>query len=327
MVKKFLIIFIFILTPFFLLAQQGELMRNFYKNWRAGGIGGFSYLAFELKKNFQQATMDMNSQPNMAYSFFITKRFKKQIETGLEFEKSYFSGFKSYSANINWLMYDKQFNNGNYHFIPDPVYYRTHISSFFLNLNYNFLNIYSERYNFLNMNIYLKGGFGISSIGVEMGYKDQSSYEESNLYQPLYEKGQGRHPQMDTYGTVHFGGGLNYYLSNRISFSLEAMFLFVNADYLDGVHNYTVQKLSDGEVVMTRVGVFDTVGQLKLGVSYHFNLHKTKAPLTPSSWYLHEDKFVNDFYIDKTFNRFDNTPKPFISIIEDFFKGKKKDKK
>jgi hypothetical protein len=170
-------------------------------------------------------------------------------------------------------------------------------------LNYSFVNVYSKRYNFLNINLYLKGGAGVSILGVEMGYKDPLDYEKSNLPKPLYEKGKGRQPKKDSYGTVHFGAGLNYFFSPRLSLSIEAMFLFVSADYLDGVHNFEVATLPNGEVAMTRIGVFDTVGQLKVGISYHFNLYDNSGLGIEKPWGFKLAKFENEFYHPKKFNR------------------------
>jgi hypothetical protein len=287
-----------------------EIQRNLHKNWRIGGIGGVSYLAFELKKNLQQATMDMNSQPNPAYSFFVTKRFNKNIELGIEYEKCFFSGFKNFSGNVNWLVYDQLFNNNDSHFLETPVYYNTDISSWYLNCYFDFLNIYSIKRNFLNINFYFKLGFGVSIVGVEMGYKDVGDYEKSNLEKPLYEKGQGRQPKRDSYSTVHFGTGLNYYISKRLSASIEGVLLFVSADYLDGIHNFEVEKLNDGTTELKRIGVYDTVGEIKVGVSYHFNLYQNKRQRS-GRWFKNKEPFVNDFFFDKTHNRVIKVTNPY----------------
>jgi hypothetical protein len=302
--KISLILCTLLFLPFLLEAQQRvKIGKEFHKNWRIGGIGGVSYLALELKKNFQQATMDMNSRPNAAYTLFLSKRFTSHFEAGLEYEKSYFSGFKNYTSSVNWLVYDPIFNNEKSHFVAAPISYKTNISSFYVNMNYCFLNAYSKRYNLLNINLYLKGGAGISIIGGEMGYNDPLDYEKANLISPLYEKGQGRQPMRDSYGTVHLGMGLNYYFSPRLSLAVEAMFLFVSADYLDGVHNFDVNKLPDGEVVMTRIGVYDTVGQLKMGLSYYFNLYNIDDRNQIKPWGRKDENFENEFYHEKKYNK------------------------
>jgi hypothetical protein len=265
----------------------------------------------------------MNSQPNPAFSFYAAKRFNKNLEAGIEFEKCYFSGYKNYSGNINWLVYDQLFNNINSQFLKTPVYYNTNISSWYLNVYYDFLNLYSLKYNVLNINFFLKGGIGVSLIGVEMGYKDPLDYEKSNLTAPLFEKGQGSHPQRDSYGTFHFGGGFNYYLSKRISFSLEGIFLFVSADYLDGVHNFEVDQLPGGAVQLTRIGVYDAVGEIKAGVSYHFNLYQGKSKKV-SKWFTDKGDFENEFFFNKRHNKVEKLTNPYTN--EEIMKSEKSKK-
>jgi hypothetical protein len=309
-------LFLLFLIPGFLQAQQSELTRNFHKNWRLGGGAGVSYLAFELKKNFSRATMDMNSTPNASFSFFSTKRFTKNFEVGLEYEKCYFSGFKVYSSNVNWLMYDERFNNEKAKFHPYPVYYHTDISSWYLNFHYNYLNFYTLRKNFLNVNLYLKAGIGFSLIGVELGYQDPSHYEITNLPNPLYVKGSGRHPMRDSYATWHMGLGFNYYISNRWSIYTEAILLFVSCDYLDGVHNYDVTKQADGSVDIKRIGVFDTVGQFRFGVSYHFNMPQFRRSFYSNKWTLKKNTYQNDFYYDKKHNKVIPPVNPYNRITQ-----------
>lgn len=292
-------------------ANGPDFKDNWYKNWRMGAIGGVSYHAFELKKDFTRATMDMNSVPDLAYSFFANKRINKQLELGLEYEKDYFNGFQKNPSNVNWLMYDKAFNSGTAGFLPHPIYYSTNISSWYINGYYSFLNMYSIYNNLLNINMYIKGGIGVSALAVELGYKNAVDYELTQLPNPLFEKGQGRHKSLDSYGTFHLGTGLNYYFSNRISFSVEAMFLFVSADYLDGVHNFDAIKTNENKIQLQRVGVLGTVGQIKVGFSYHFNLYNNKEKNSRYPYYIKNDRFKNDFYYNKKYNRFILTPYPF----------------
>jgi hypothetical protein len=94
------------------------------------------------------------------------------------------------------------------------------------------------------------------------------------LPNPIYEKGQGIHSLKDFYSSFHVGTGINYYLSPRFSISGETIFLLVSNDYLDGIHNYEATKLPDGTTVINRMGVFGIAGELKVGISYHFNWYK-----------------------------------------------------
>ncbi len=292
-------------------AQTAKPKINIYNNWVFGGSTGISYLAMELKKDLQQATMDMNSLPDIAYSFHLGKRLTRKYELGIEYKKSYFNGYKNYSSNVVWLMHSERFNNDYLNFEPRPIYYNTHLSMWSFEVKYNFLNFYSLQHNFLNSNMYIRAGAGISVIGVEMGYKSLASYEGTNLTHPIYEKGQGGHKHRDSYASYSAGTGLHQQLSHRWAMFIEGTLLFVSCDYLDGVHNYKLITNSDQTVSIKRVGVYDAIGMLRVGVSYSFSLPFAKKEQKELSWKVQKKGYVNEFFYDKKNNRITTTKMPF----------------
>ncbi len=294
--NKINITIFFILFPFMLFAQTGRLNQTWYKDWNFGILGGMSYFGTEIKKDFSRTVMDMNSNPTATFAFHLDKRFESQFGVGIEFEKNFFSGAKTFTDNIIWLKYDGRFNTGESHFIAKPIYFKTNVTTFFLNATYNFNNFYNELDLLSNYNMYLKFGLGLSTIGVEMGYKDPLVYKEAKLQNPLYEKGQGIQSIKDVYPSYHVGTGLSYYLSPRISLNAEITFLFVSNDYLDGIHNYEATYLPDNKVVTNRQEVYGFVGELKLGATFHFNLFRRK--LNNGLWEENFEKFKNPFYAD-----------------------------
>jgi len=161
--------------------------------------------------------------------------------------------------------------------------------------------------NLLNLNLYLKAGFGFSYVSVELGYRDYVDYGRSNLTYPLYGKGGNSGIPADSYGTWHLGTGLNYYLSERVSVNAEVMLLFVSNDYLDGVHNYRVMPATNS---IERIGVNNVVAELKVGVAYHFNLYPGRKFTFPNPLKKPETTFENEYYINKKYNRvfYNNTP-------------------
>jgi hypothetical protein len=297
MLNKVLILLIVLLFPIVLSAQSENLKQRWYKGWNVGTMGGVSYFAQEIKKDFSKTTMDMNVNPTGAFNFHLDKIDQGNFGYGIEYGKNYFSGEKTYPTKINWLLYSDRFNYGTSHFIVKPVYFKTNLTSFFINMNYNFNNIQNIKREILNYNLYLKVGVGFSTIGVEMGYRDLQDYITSNLQNPLYEKGQGIQSIRDMYASLHFGGGINYYLSNRISFTAELMFLFVSNDYLDGVQNYEATVLPNGTPVINRMGVYSLIGELKFGISYHFNWYKKYV--VNAAWEQTQEDFKNDYYFGK----------------------------
>ncbi|MBN1924559.1 MAG: hypothetical protein JW798_01880 [Prolixibacteraceae bacterium] len=288
-----------------LAARSGNLKRNWHKDWNIGILGGVNLFATEIKKDFSRTSMDMNPSPNGSFSFHINKRFSFDLGLGFEFEKNYFSGDKTFPNNINWLIYSDRFNNETASFVPHPVYFRTNTSTYFLNLHYNFENFINSDDKKLNLNMYVKVGLGFSSIGVEMGYKDAAHYFESNLPNPLYEKGQGIHSFKDLYGTFQICPGVNYFLSARLSLNAELKLMFLSNDYLDGIQNYEATIRPNNGVLLNRQEVYAFIPSIKFGISYHFNWYKSK--MNESLWGQPWEEYDNKFF-NKTRKPSDRTP-------------------
>jgi hypothetical protein len=109
-------------------------------------------------------------------------------------------------------------------------------------------------------------------------------------------------------------------LSDRISFTIEGMLLFVSADYLDGVHNFDVTVVPGGTTQLTRIGVYDTVGEIKAGISYHFNLYQGKRK-KDSKWFTDKGDFENEFFFNKRHNKVEKLTNPYTN--EEIMKSEK----
>ncbi len=294
MPKKLKTILLLTLLPYFISAQTLSSGHRWYRDWSAGFSTGVSLFATEIKKDFSKAGMDMNSNLTGAFSLHLDKRFPGNFGLGIDFEKNFFSGDKTYPNKMNWLMYDVRFNNEISHFVPDPVYFKTNVTSMFINMSYNFPNFNNYRGEIKNFNIFIRGGIGFTSIGTELGYKNAESYVEANLPNPIYEKGQGVHSIRDFYPTLHGGGGVNYYISPRFSLSAELMMLFISCDYLDGVQNYEASIMPGQKTVINRMEVYSMIPELKVGVKYYFNWFKRN--LYNSAWEKKQEGFKNPFF-------------------------------
>ena len=295
--KTIFILSFALFLPVILLARTGSLNRDWYKNWYVGTTGGVNIFTTEIKKDFSRVSMDMNPKPNGVFSFHIDKIFNNNFGVGIEFEKNFFAGDKTFPNKINWLVYGSRFNNENSTFISHPVYFRTNTSTWFVNFHYNFMNFKNKNNEYLDYNLYVKAGLGFTSIGVELGYKDPAYYNNTYLPNPLYEKGQGIHSFKDMYGSFHIGTGLNYFLSSRFSLNAELSFLFVSNDYLDGIHNYEATIMPNNQVVLNRQEAYAFIPEFKIGISYHFNWFKRK--LNESIWGQSYEEFRNKFYHSK----------------------------
>ncbi|HPR31775.1 MAG TPA: hypothetical protein PLK12_06760 [Prolixibacteraceae bacterium] len=270
------------------------MKRTWFKDWSIGASGGTNLLLTEIKKDFSRTSMDMNSNPNLTFAFHINKRLPSNLELEFEFEKNIFSGDKTYPNKINWLVYGDRFNNETSHFVSQPVYYKTNTTTWFFNILYNLPGSQDKNGKYRNWHLFAKAGFGLSTIGVEMGYKDPVYYDEARLPNPLYEKGQGIHSFKDLYGSFQIGPGVHYYLSPRISVNAELIFLFVSNDYLDGIQNFEATILPDKQVVLARQEVYALSGQLKFGLSYYFNWYRDK--LNINLWGQSTREFENKYY-------------------------------
>lgn len=311
MKRLFLLLSFTLLMVFPLVAQKQLEKIDWTKNWVVGGSGGMSYLAMELKKDLTQASMDMNSLPDFAGSLHLYKRLSKRLDLGIEYRKSFFNGRKTQTENVYWLMYSERFNHDSVHYIDKPIYYKTKIDMISLDAKLNFLNIYSKKYNYMNINFYLRGAMGLSYIGVEMGYENPSSYEGTNLEHPLYEKGQGRTPRKDSYASWSAGFGLHYQFQPRWSFFSEFSLLMVSNDYLDGVHNYAIVNQAGGIQTLQRVGVYDTIGILRFGLNYQFDLTFLEKMASSPTWRVKKKGYDNEYYLEKKNNRIKGSNLPF----------------
>ncbi|NLU38391.1 MAG: hypothetical protein GXX78_05805 [Bacteroidales bacterium] len=297
MTLKKLIPLLLICIPLVLKGQVETFSQNWFKNWRTGFMLGGSYLTSEIKKDFSKSMMEMNPQITNSFMFFLDKRFYNNFELGIEFEKNYFKGEKTYPNQIIWLKYHSRFNSSETHFVPDPIYYKTNTTSWYINGIYNFKNLRSQDYAFLNMNMYLKMGFGLTAVGVETGYLNLASYNKSNLPNPFYEKGQGIQKIKDLFGSFHAGIGVNYYISPRISISGEYCVMFVSNDYLDGIQNFEATYLPNNNVAISRMEVYGFINEIKVGLAYHFNWYRKLR--FSSSWEQNFEDFSNEFYFGK----------------------------
>ena len=129
MTLKQLIPLLLICIPLVLKGQVETFSQNWFKNWRTGAMLGGSYLTSEIKKDFSKSVWVVNPQVTTSFMFFLDKRFYNNFELGIEFEKNYFYGEKTYPSQIIWLKYHNRFNSSETHFVPDPVYYKTNSTS------------------------------------------------------------------------------------------------------------------------------------------------------------------------------------------------------
>lgn len=252
---------------------------NFETNWNITLQLGRTALLSEVTKDFKGSSNDMNNQSDWGFNLQIAKMVWERLELGVEFGVSNFKGYKNSSANVNWLMLHTAFNNETRDYQPFAIYYDSDVTNYSFYTKYNFINFSTFTQGFLNLNVYIKMGFGFLFPSVIMGYKDLANYEFTGLIHPLYLKGRYPEPKKDTHFIMSPAFGLNYQLSDRIFLSAETSFQLIGADNLDGIHNFNTLLTPDVPDQLTpefRVPVYDLTAKFMIGVTYFFNFDTHK---------------------------------------------------
>lgn len=259
-----------------LVAQSTEAQHNdfFQKNWQVGASGGLSYLTMELYKDFSGSMVEMNSKAAGTYNLYAFKTLYRTFDLGVLYSRTFFNGYRNNPSNVNWLYRSRDFNSSEKRFQPFPIEYRTNLSSLYLKGIFHLSPFYSLRKSYSNANLFFSGAVGWSSIGVELSYVDEVNYDITGMRKPLFAKGYGYATPRSDYVSFQFGAGINYQISPRLAFQSEVSVTMVNADYLDGVHNYTATihpESTPEEMRQNRIQVYDVVGTVTVGLLYHFN--------------------------------------------------------
>lgn len=275
-----------------LAAQNTKAQHNdfFNKNWQVGASGGLSYLTMELYKDFSGSMVEMNSKAAGTYNLYIYKTLHRTFDLGVTYSGTFFNGYRNNPSNVNWLYRSRDFNTSEKRFQPFPIEYRTNLSSLHLKAIYHLSPFYSLRKSYSNVNMFFSGAVGWSSIGVELSYVNEANYDVTGMRKPLFAKGYGYATPRSDYVSFQVGSGINYQISPRLAFQTEVTVTMVNADYLDGVHNYTAAihpESTNEEMLQNRVQVYDVVGGVTVGLLYHFNVDNPNSYKKHTSLWQH----------------------------------------
>jgi len=272
--------------------SQGWLTEenNFETNWNFTFQLGPTVLVNELNKDFSGTGNDMNNQADIGFSFQLAKMIWERVDMGFDFGVSNYKGYRLNPSNINYLMLSNNFNNEISDFQPYSIYYKSNITNFTIFTKYNFINFSSFSKGFIKLNLYTKLGFGLIFLSSEMGYSNYSNYVLTGLTHPLFSVGHFPNPMRNSHFSINPAFGMNYQLSDRFFISAEASFQIINADYIDGIHNYNNKLRPDVEssfIEDYRVNVYDITGKFMLGLTFFFNFdsrRQTRKDAFP--WYF-----------------------------------------
>jgi len=262
---------------------------NFETNWNITFQIGPTILVTEMKKDFSGTNNNMNNQPKIGFNLQLAKMVFERLDIGFDFGISSYKGNRENPSNVNYLMLSGLYNNKNGDFQPYPIYYESNTTNFTIYSKYNFINFSSFSKGFIKLNLYAKMGLGILFISSEMGYINLANYELTGLTHPLFVIGRNPNPVKNAHFSLSPSFGMNYQLSERFFVSAETSLQFINADYIDGVHNFNDKLTPEipGDLANKyRVQVYDMTGKFMLGLTYFFNFDshwRTREKAFP--WY------------------------------------------
>jgi hypothetical protein len=209
--------------------------------------------------------VDFSSDSKMGFETELMLLWTPNIETGIEFRYSNFSGFSdTIPSYYNFLLSDDWPDNERYN--NTPLIYESSAMSFLFNFRY-----YLAPGG--NINPFFKAFGGISLVGAELNYKDRSVWEDGEagvLYSAGTQNSDNPRESAFQYGA---GIGINFKFSDRVSLYLDGSASAINSGTINGIPNYdyitadqTLKPVDGKSMIYTfSVGlVFDTGANLGL---------------------------------------------------------------
>jgi hypothetical protein len=273
--KGWLIVFFFCVWGYSVKAQGWLVDENtFLTNWNASVQIGTSALLNEVYSNFSGAEEQMNNYPDFAINIQIAKMVYERFDLGIDLGLMHFNGNKNNTSTIEFLNQDPRYFGTGRQFLPYPVHYKSRVSTFLIFSKYNYINFSSFTKGFINLNLYVKAGLGLSVISGELGYIDHGYYIYSRLKHPLYAI--NRYDMMDYIPKplISAGMGVNYQVNHRIFLSAEFSFQTIFSTVIDIVPNYKdglLRNMTYEEAGQYRQTGISFTGKFMVGATYFFN--------------------------------------------------------
>lgn len=174
--------------------------------------------------------VDFTSDMKMGFESELMLLWTPNIETGLEFRYSKFSGYNdTLTSYYNYLFSEDWPDNDR--FVNAPLVYQSSAMSFLLNFRY-----YLAPGG--NVNPFIKFTGGVSMVGAELNYKDRSLWEEGEagvLFSAGTENSSDPRKTALYYGA---GAGFNFKISDQVSLYLDGSASVIGSDIINGIPNY-----------------------------------------------------------------------------------------
>ncbi len=183
------------------------------------------------------------------------------IETGLEFEYTGFSGTNDIPPYRNYY-FSQDFPDMEF-YTTEPLKYTTSSMNIMLNFRYYIAPDGGIR-------PFFKASAGLSMVATELNYADDAFIVEHNA-SVIYALGtsNSRDPRelALNYGA---GLGIDFKLSDKLSFYIDGTASVINSDKVDGIPNYNYIE-NDGQEMLNPVGNKAFITQVSVGLVFTSN--------------------------------------------------------
>lgn len=187
----------------------------------------------------------------------IMQLWTPNIETGFELDFSKFSGINDIPPYYNYYFAPE---NPSTITTTEPLVYESSALSVLFNFRY-YLTPGGT------VSPFFKAFGGISFVGTEFNYEDQSVWQEGEagvLYALGTENSDEPKDAVLSYGV---GAGLNFVLNEQLSLYLDGTLNYIGSDKVDGIPNYDYIN-NEGQEIMKPAENKALVAQLSLGIVF-----------------------------------------------------------
>jgi hypothetical protein len=187
----------------------------------------------------------------------IMQLWSPNVETGIELNFSKFSGSNDVPPYYNYYFAPE---NPSVITTTEPLMYESSAMNLKLNLRYFFVPDGS-------VSPFFKAFAGVSFVGAEFNYEDQSVWEEGEagiLYAIGTENSDDPKELAMCYGA---GAGISFKLNDQVSLYLDGTANIIGTDKLDGIPNYDYIN-NGGQETLKPVGSSSLFTQVSLGIVF-----------------------------------------------------------
>lgn len=205
-------------------------------------LGDSDVLLDPLEQTPAISTQNFKMQPTIGAEGEILFQVSRMSHFGIELEYSKLKGYNETPPIYNYYLTPYYADYQNY-YTDDPVAFNTTLINVAVNWKYFFF-----KQSPLKPFVKLTGV--VAFIGTDFTFNEDSDPEsfESNI---LYSRGTSNSEQ-EKLPAFHLGGGIgfDYKINDRWSFQADVTSTVINSDIINGVPNFTYEKVDDKDMLL-----------------------------------------------------------------------------